>query len=53
MEGNSEETVLLEIVLAIALDGNWPNVNFIEGTSFYSQLDTPAMAVRRTCPCLL
>ena len=52
-ECNSEETVLLEIVLAIALDGNWHNAVFIEGANLNSRLDMPAMAVRRSCPCLL
>ena len=50
VECNSEETVLPEIVLAPAPDGNWVNADFIDGASLNSQLD---MAVHRTCLCLL
>ena len=52
-ECDSEETALLEIVLAIALDRNWHNALFIEGANLNSRLDMPAMAVRRTCSCWL
>ena len=35
-EYNSEETVLLEIALAMALRGDWLNGDFIEGANFNS-----------------